>query len=90
MPAIDFHDVMGFAAAATTLVAFAQKATVPMRLAAATSNLCFIAYGALGALYPPLILHSILLPLNVARLVQEMRSRRPSPGKAPRSPDDRH
>ena len=85
MPAIAFHDVMGFAAAATTLVAFAQKATVPMRLAAATSNLCFIAYGALGALYPPLILHSILLPLNVVQRVKEMRSRGPSPSAMPRS-----
>ena len=83
MSAFGFHDIMGFAAGATTLVAFAQRATVPMRLAAAASNLCFIAYGALGALYPPLILHSILLPLNLVQLVREMRSRRPGAGPPP-------
>lgn len=75
MSAIGIADVVGFAAGATTLIAFAQKATVPMRLAAVTSNLCFIAYGALGSLYPPLVLHCILLPLNVAYLVGEMRLR---------------
>ena len=68
---------MGFMAGATTLVAFAQRATVPMRLAAAMSNLCFIAYGAFGALYPPLILHCILLPLNLVRLIREVKTRSP-------------
>jgi CRP/FNR family transcriptional regulator, cyclic AMP receptor protein len=75
MPAIALQDVMGFAAAATTLVAFLQRASVPMRLAAATSNLFFIAYGALGALYPPLVLHCIRLPLNLTQLAREMRTR---------------
>jgi hypothetical protein len=89
MSAIGVQDLMGIAAAVTTLVAFAQKATVPMRVAAAASNICFIAYGALGALYPPLILHSILLPLNLVRLMKEVKSRPPGPGTTPRLPNDR-
>jgi hypothetical protein len=89
MSAIGFQDVMGFAAGAATLVAFAQRTSVPMRVAATASNLCFIAYGALGALYPPLILHSILLPLNLVQLVREVRSRARGPGAAARSPRDR-
>ena len=89
MSALGLQDVMGFAAGASTLVAFAQKATLRMRLAAATSNLCFIAYGAIGALYPPLILHSILLPLNVAQLVKEIRSRPRDRHATSRPPHDR-
>jgi hypothetical protein len=88
MPTIGLQDVMGFGAGVTTLVAFAQKAMVPMRLVAAASNLCFIAYGALGALYPPLVLHCILLPLNLVQLVKEMKSRPRRSGGAPRPPDD--
>jgi hypothetical protein len=52
-----------------------------MQIAAATSNLCFIAYGALGALYPPLILHCILLPLNLAQLIKEDEVASPRPGR---------
>jgi hypothetical protein len=92
MSAIGIQDVLGFAAGASTLFAFAQKASVRMRLAAATSNLCFIAYGgawAFGALYPPLILNSILLPLNVAQLVKEMRSRPRDRHATLRPPHDR-
>ena len=75
MHPIGMQDVMGFAAAAATIFAFAQTATLRMRVAAATSNLFFIVYGVLGGLYPPLILHSILLPLNLARVVRELRAR---------------
>jgi hypothetical protein len=85
MLAIALQDVMGFAAAATTLVAFLQRASVPMRLAAATSNLFFIAYGALGALYPPLVLHCILLP----QLAREMRTRSRAQDAEPRPSQDR-
>ncbi len=63
-------DVLGCAAAAATLLTFAQKRMWPMRILAIAANLFFIGYGALGLLYPVLFLHLILLPLNVIRLVQ--------------------
>ncbi len=63
-------DVLGCAAAAATLLTFAQKSMWPMRILAIAANLLFIGYGALGLLYPVLFLHLILLPLNVIRLVQ--------------------
>jgi hypothetical protein len=72
-------DVLGFAACAATLLTFAQKRMWPMRISAIAANLFFIGYGSLGLLYPVLFLHLILLPLNVARLIelaQQDRARR--------------
>ena len=63
-------DVLGCAAAAATLLTFAQRRMWPMRISAIAANLFFIGYGALGQLYPVLLLHLLLLPLNVVRLVQ--------------------
>jgi hypothetical protein len=63
-------DLLGCAAAATTLLTFAQKRMWSMRISAIAANLFFIGYGAFGLLYPVLFLHLILLPLNVIRLVQ--------------------
>jgi hypothetical protein len=63
-------DVLGSAASAATLLTFAQKRMWPMRISAIAANLFFIGYGALGLLYPVLFLHLVLLPLNVARLIQ--------------------
>jgi hypothetical protein len=54
---------------------FFMKTMIPLRIVAITSNVAFIAYallglnyGVFGRLYPILILHSCLLPLNVLRL----------------------
>ncbi len=63
-------EVLGFAASGATLCAFAQKQMLPMRISAIAANLFFIGYGALGLLYPVLLLHLMLLPLNVLRLIQ--------------------
>ena|SRR3712207_2025491 len=62
------RDVFGFAAAAATLTTFAQARMIPMRVAAITANVLFIAYAAMGAFYPVLILHLLLLPINAWRL----------------------
>jgi CRP/FNR family cyclic AMP-dependent transcriptional regulator len=69
------HDVMGFAAVASALLAAAQKPALRMRLAAVTSNFLFITYGAMGPAYPTLLLHAILLPLNVLHIRAELKGR---------------
>ena len=71
--ALSLIDLVGAAAAASTLVAFAQKSMLPMRISAIAANVLFIIYGGLGPYYPVLILHVILLPLNIGRLVQCVR-----------------
>src|SRR5437667_7171098 len=54
-----------------------MKTMIPLRLVALSSNVAFISYGLLGLkygifgrLYPILVLHSALLPLNLVRLRQ--------------------
>jgi hypothetical protein len=64
-------DCFGFLASGATLYTFAQKRMLPMRVSAITANVFFIVYGALGLIYPVLILHVILLPLNVKRLREQ-------------------
>jgi hypothetical protein len=76
-------DVLGSAACAATLLTFAQKRMWPMRISAIAANLFFIGYGSLGQLYPVLFLHLILLPLNVARLIELAQQ-----DKARRIPDE--
>jgi hypothetical protein len=56
---------------------FFMKTIVPLRIVAMVSNVAFIAYallglayGVFGRVYPILVLHSCLLPLNVLRLRQ--------------------
>ena len=66
-------DALGFAAATLTLVAFAQRTMLSMRIAALGANVFFIAYGLLGHYLPVLALHLVLLPLNVVRLGEQMR-----------------
>lgn len=48
---------------------------VPLRMAALFSNVLFVVYGAVGQLYPVLILHSVLLPVNAYKLFTILRLR---------------
>jgi CRP/FNR family cyclic AMP-dependent transcriptional regulator len=43
---------------------------IPLRILALASNVLFAAYGYLDDLYPVLILHLVLFPVNLLRLVQ--------------------
>ena len=81
-------EVLGVAASGATLLTFAQKRMWPMRISAIAANLFFIGYGALGLLYPVLFLHLVLLPLNVARLVQlaQQSLQPPTPERQPGQP----
>jgi CRP/FNR family transcriptional regulator, cyclic AMP receptor protein len=69
--------VAGWLAALLVFSSFFMKTIVPLRIIALVSNVAFIAYGLLGLaygvfgrVYPILVLHSCLLPLNVIRLRQ--------------------
>jgi CRP/FNR family transcriptional regulator, cyclic AMP receptor protein len=69
-------ELLGWAAAGFTLLAFSMRTMLPLRMAAIASNFFFIAYGALGGLTPVLVLHVLLLPFNLLRLVELLRTRR--------------
>jgi len=78
-------DFLGYLGSALVLAAFYAKDMMVLRIAAIGSNLAFIAYGWIDNLTPILILHAILLPLNVVRIVQLRR--RPS-YSVPQMPED--
>lgn len=77
-------DLLGWCAAAATMLTFSMRSMVRLRLLALVSNLCFIAYGATAGLAPIFVLHLCLLPCNLLRLGQCLASRAPQamPGPA--------
>jgi len=69
---IQWVSLMGYIAALLVACTFYMKTTIPLRIFAIASNFCFIIYAVFQhpILYPVLILHTFLLPLNITRLVQ--------------------
>jgi CRP/FNR family cyclic AMP-dependent transcriptional regulator len=61
---------MGYLGALFTFAAYSSKSMVRLRIAGILANVAFIAYGAAAAVYPTLLLHAVLLPMNVVRLRQ--------------------
>jgi CRP/FNR family transcriptional regulator, cyclic AMP receptor protein len=70
---VNWIELSGYLASALVFLTFYMKTMIPLRLIGIVSNLAFMTYGFGGRLYPVLILHAILLPLNCLRLLQ-MRS----------------
>jgi hypothetical protein len=66
-------EILGYAASATVLATFCMSTMIPLRILALISNLLFCSYGYFDHLYPVLILHAILFPVNLLRLVQFQR-----------------
>lgn len=63
-------DWLGYLAGLLVFCSFYAKTVVALRLVAITSNMAFIGYAVAKGLYPILILHVVLLPLNCVRLAQ--------------------
>ena len=61
-------DALGYVGSSLVLATFTAKSMVALRALAIGSNLAFIAYSFSAALWPILLLHSIMLPLNLMRL----------------------
>src|SRR5213596_54525 len=69
--------IAAWVAAILVFSSFFMKTMIPLRIVAITSNVAFITYallglkfGIFGRVYPILVLHSSLLPLNLVRLRQ--------------------
>jgi hypothetical protein len=67
-------DLMGWSAAALTLMAFTMRDVRRLRLASLAASVCFIVYGATTAAWPVLALHAVLLPVNLYRLLELQRA----------------
>ncbi len=61
-------EIAGYLAAMLVFLTFYMKAMIPLRIIGICSNCMFIICGSLDGLYPVLVLHLILLPLNGLRL----------------------
>lgn len=66
-------DLLGYLASALVLATFCTRDMVPLRVLALASNLAFMAYAALAGIHPVLLLHALLLPVNLCRLLQARR-----------------
>ncbi len=70
MPRIGWVDGIGYLASLLVFCTFYMKTMIPLRSVAIASNVVFLTYGLAGRVYPVLVLHAVLLPLNCLRLRQ--------------------
>jgi hypothetical protein len=61
-------DFLGFSAALSVLASFCMTTIIALRTFALLSNILFMLYGLCAHIYPVLILHLILLPVNLFKL----------------------
>jgi hypothetical protein len=66
-------DAFGYLASSLVLCTFSVRSMRVLRCLGIASNVSFILYAAITGLVPILILHSLLLPMNIYRLVQIVR-----------------
>jgi hypothetical protein len=66
-------DVLGYVAAGLVFATFCAQQMALLRALAIASNVAFIGYGFLDSLWPILILHSAMLPINIQRYRQSVR-----------------
>jgi CRP/FNR family cyclic AMP-dependent transcriptional regulator len=63
-------EVIGYVAVGLTIATYSMKTMIPLRISGIGANILFILFGYFAPVYPQLILHSVLLPLNIIRLRQ--------------------
>lgn len=63
-------EIVGYIAAMLTIATYSMRTMIPLRVVGICANCLFIAYGYFAPVYPQLLLHGILLPLNSVRLYQ--------------------
>ncbi len=81
-----FSEPIGYLAAGLVLATFCAKSMVLLRTLAICSNIAFIAYGYSAMLWPILLLHAVMLPLNLFRLHEAIGARPLTPEAAKRMP----
>jgi hypothetical protein len=67
---LDVNDIFGYLAGGLVLLTFTMRLMRTLRMIAIMSNVAFIYYETISHIRPVLILHGVLLPVNVIRLVQ--------------------
>ena len=70
---------VGWLASGLVFATFCAKRMLPLRALAITSNLAFISYGYTDALWPIVVLHAAMLPMNVIRFREAFLAARGAP-----------
>jgi hypothetical protein len=73
MAHVGWAEGIGYLASLLVFSTFYMKTMLPLRGVAIASNIAFMTYGLAGGIYPVLVLHVLLLPLNCLRLHQMQR-----------------
>jgi hypothetical protein len=78
------NELLGWLASALVLAAFCARQMVSLRTLAIISNLAFIGYGYLDHIWPVVVLHAAMLPINAIRLRETLLASRgrPADGRA--------
>jgi hypothetical protein len=63
-------EINGYAGSVAVLATFLMSTMIPLRSIALVSNVLFMSYGYFDNLLPVLILHAVLFPVNLYRLIQ--------------------
>lgn len=66
-------EALGYVGVVFSISASTMRTMIPLRCANLATNCVFISYGLLAGVYPTLIAHVVLLPINASRLVQMVR-----------------
>jgi hypothetical protein len=70
---IPWVDIIGYTGGFITLWAMHQKTMIPLRVGGIAGNVGFIVFGVAAGSNPIFILHALLAPLNIYRMIQMMR-----------------
>ena len=73
VPDMRWVDAAGYIASLLVFATFCMRTMIALRLAAIGSNVCFIGFGVAAHVYPVLVLHIVLLPLNAVRTLEMVR-----------------
>ncbi len=70
---VSYVDLIGYLGGTVTVWGLFQKTMIPLRIGGIAGNVGFMAFGLMVPSYPTLILHGLLLPLNIYRMIQMIR-----------------
>ena len=65
-------DTIGYLAAFLLVLTFFMRRMIPLRVTAICSSIAWLTYGWADTLYPIIVLHMVLLPVNSYRLWQAL------------------
>ena len=70
---MNWVEALGYLGALLTLSTYSMKRMIPLRVISMCASSVFVAYGFFAPVYPQLLLHGVLLPLNAVRLREMLR-----------------